>query len=133
MAGAAISWNSKKQRTVALSSAEAEYMSLSDGTKEAKFLRSVMSELMQDYSSILIYNDNQSAQTMSRNHMLNKRTKHIDIRFYFIREALEDGSITLEYLPTRDMAADVMTKSLAVPKHRKMIEILGPRERPKDL
>ncbi|GJQ75169.1 hypothetical protein Trydic_g9773 [Trypoxylus dichotomus] len=86
--GSAISWETKKQRSVALSSTEAEYMALSETVKEAKFLRSLMTELQYE-NAITIYNDNQSAQELARNHILNKRTKYIDIRLHFIKEALD--------------------------------------------
>lgn len=59
------------------------------------------------------------------NHILNKRTKHIDIRYHFVREAVEEGSILLRYLPTEDMIADIMTKSLSGPKHTKYLTLLG--------
>lgn len=125
LGGSTITWESRKQQTVALSSTEAEYLALSDGAKEGKYIKALLLELIGKNEPVVIYNDNQSAQKLSENHILNKRTKHIDIRYHFVREAVEEGSILLRYLPTEDMIADIMTKSLSGPKHTKYLTLLG--------
>ncbi|KAL7296878.1 hypothetical protein TKK_0010268 [Trichogramma kaykai] len=103
----AISWCSKKQKSVALSFSEAEYMSLSDAAKEAIFLSSLLKELA-------CYQPSYHA-----------RSKHIDIRAHFIREALKDGKFTLEYMPTEEMIADILTKALPKPKVNFCVNGLG--------
>lgn len=117
LCGAPISWRSKKQTTVALSTAEAEYVALSSATQEAVWLKQLLSELLakQQSKAVLIYEDNQSAISMARNAQFHGRTKHIDIRHHFVREKVNDGTIDLKYCPTDRMLADVLTKGLARP------------------
>jgi hypothetical protein len=124
-ANAAVSWESRKQRTVAMSSTEAEYMALSESTKEAILLRRFLFEVLDQPSTTIIFNDNQGAGQLSKNHMFHNRTKHVDIRHHFIREAVERGDIKVEYLPTDQMPADVLTKGLSSPEQNKCIHALG--------
>lgn len=124
MCGAPVSWSSRQQEVVALSSAEAEYVSLCSGTKEAIWLRRLWSGignasgLHVDESVTLmvepttVYVDNQGCIDLARNGVVNKRTKHIDIRFHFTREALRDKAVQLQYCSTEDMVADMLTKAL---------------------
>lgn len=119
-----ISWESRKQRTVALSSTEAEYMSLSDACKEALFLRKFLFEIYGVQYSITLHNDNQSALKLCTNSMYHARTKHIDVRHHFIREIVDEGTVTLKYLPTDQMVADVLTKPLPKEKHDKFVSHL---------
>lgn len=116
-----VSWESRKQKTVALSSTEAEYMSLSDTCKEALFLRKFLKEILGKTPKIIIYNDNQSAQKLCKNSMFHARTKHIDIRHHFIRENVSNGTIDVKYLCTNDMVADLLTKPLSKEKHDKFL------------
>lgn len=116
-----VSWESRKQKTVALSSTEAEYMSLSDACKEALFLRKFLQEILGITPKVIIYNDNQSAQKLCRNSVFHARTKHIDIRHHFIRENVTNGIIDVEYLCTNDMIADLLTKPLSKEKHDKFL------------
>lgn len=126
----AISWESRKQRTVALSSTEAEYMAISEAAKEAIYLKNLLCELMgkSSSSSVKLYNDNLSAQKLALNPMYHKRLKHIDIRHHFIREAVLNKNIELAYVPTDEMTADIMTKSLGVCKHNKFVSNMGIHE-----
>ncbi|KAH0818354.1 hypothetical protein GEV33_004437 [Tenebrio molitor] len=124
-ANVAVSWESRKQRTVAMSSTEAEYMALSESTKEAIHLRRFLSEVLDQPSTTIIFNDNQGAGQLSKNNVFHNRTKHVDIRHHFIREAVERGDIKVEYLPTDQMPADVLTKGLSSPKQNKCIHALG--------
>lgn len=125
--GAAISWESKKQRTVALSSTEAEYMGLSEACKEAIYLRNVYEELMSRPMTITLYNDNQAAQKIAHNPVYHKRTKHIDTRFHFIREVVERDVVQVKYVSTNDMIADVLTKGLDARKQMSCEEGMGLR------
>lgn len=115
MNGGCISWRSKKQRTVALSSTEAEYMALSEATQEAVWRKVFLSELgeMAEEEAGKIYEDNQGSIALAKNPEFHKRTRHIDIRYHFVREKVEDGEVTLEYCPANDMLADLMTKPIA--------------------
>ena len=113
LGGAAITWSSRKQSSVALSTVEAEYMALSVATQDAIWLRQLQEELgMEETGPTLIYEDNQGAISMAKNPVFHKRTKHIQIRYYFVREAVEEGIIALEYCRTSEMLADSFTKAL---------------------
>ena len=114
MAGGTISWTSKKQATVSLSTAEAEYIALSTATQEAIWLRRLLADFnCQQNKPTLIMGDNQYSIAIARNPVSHARTKHIDIRYHFIREALQDDVIDLRFCPTSEMTADVLTKPLS--------------------
>ena len=117
---APVSWETRKQKTVALSSNEAEYMAMSDASREALFLKSVFSELGFAIECTL-FNDNQSAQKLAKNHICKGRSKHIDVRHHFIRDVLAEKHVTLKYLPSEEMLADVMTKPLSSQQHFKCL------------
>lgn len=116
--GAAISWISKKQSTVALSSTEAEYMSLTQGVKESIWLQAILRDFgavlhMEELKNIMV--DNQGAIALSRNAEFHARTKHIDIQCHFIREHIERSTIALHYCLTTEMTAYIFTKALPQP------------------
>ena len=118
LSGAAVTWESRKQRTVALSSTEAEYLGLATLAKEAVFLIRFLKELGYDsMATAEIFNDNNGAIKLSENHVYHSRTKHIDVRHHFIRQVLREEPIALSHLPTEFMFADVLTKGLPRPKH----------------
>ena len=113
MSGGAISLLSHKQSTVALSTAEAEYIALGSATQEAIWLNQLLTDLRIDTKgSIEILEDNQSAIAMAKNSTGRRRTKHIDIKHHFIKEAVQAGTISVSYCPTADMLADIFTKQL---------------------
>lgn len=121
-----VSWESRKQRTTALSSTEAEYMAISDAVKEAIYLRKFIKGLGFELPSTLkIFNDNNGARKLAENPVFHARTKHIDVRHHFIREVLDSGILKIEYTPTEIMPADILTKGLSKPKHEKCIDLLG--------
>lgn len=123
--GSAISWESKKQRTVALSSCEAEYMALSEACREAIYLQNLEHEITGCSNKIVLYNDNQSAIKLTNNNQSHKRSKHIDVRYNFIRDVIINGTIETKYLPTTSMPADLLTKGLSGIKHYQFMNALG--------
>ena len=127
MNGGCISWRSKKQRTVALSSTEAEYMALSEATQEEVWLKVFLCELgeMAMDEAVKMYEDNQGSIALAKNPEFRKRTKHIDIRYHFVREKVEDGQVVLQYVSTLDMLADLMTKPIPGPQFSKLRSKLG--------
>ena len=126
MSGGAVSWLSHKQATVALSTAEAEYIALGSAVQEAMWLRQLLSDLRCDMKMPMeILEDNQGAIAMARNPVGHKRSKHIDIRHHFIREAVQTGTISLTYCPTSNMLADIFTKPLPKGQFEKLRESLG--------
>ena len=112
--GAAISWSSKLQVTVALSSAEAEYMAAAAAVQEVVYLRRLIKviKVVNDLPPTLLLEDNQGCLALIKNPVFQPRTKHIDTKFHFIRQRVEDGEAIVEYCPTKDMIADIFTKPL---------------------
>ena len=111
-----ISWKCKKQVFVALSSCESEIMALKEGVKELKWLRNIMAELdlhEQIRIPISVKTDSKSAIEWVQNRKTNQRTKHINRIYYFVREEAEKGNIKIEYQPTEEITADVLTKPLS--------------------
>ena len=128
MGAGAILWSSKKQHVVALSSTEAEYIAQTHAAKEALWLRSFLRELRSAPDDPLILNcDNQGAIALAKDNKFHTRTKHIDMRYHFIREAVEDGKVAVQYIPTGDNVSDIFTKPLAKAKFRELTELLGLR------
>lgn len=124
--GGAVTWNTRKQQTVALSTTEAEYMAMSASVQEAMYLRNLQIELkLNDVKSTNIFCDNRSALNLSQASNYSPRTKHIDIRHHYIREKVQDGSIKFVAVSTDDMAADVLTKGLSSIKHNKCLNQFG--------
>jgi len=109
----AVSWSAKRQEIVSLSTTESEYVAATHAAKEALWLRSLIQQLFNSkLNATTLFCDNQSAIKLSKDHQYHARTKHIDIRYHFIRWIIEQGSIKLIYCPTEDMLADALTKAL---------------------
>jgi hypothetical protein len=109
-----VSWNTKKQQTIALSTAEAELMALVEVIKEVKWMKELLIELHFDVvSPIEIFVDNQSAIKMAQNDVEHDRTKHIDIKYHFIKRETEEKQIKLTWISSNLQLADVFTKALS--------------------
>ena len=89
-------------------------MALTEAIQEAMWLKAFLCELreMKNDEAVKIYEDNQGSIALAKNPECHKRTKHIDIRYRFVREKVEDDQVILQYFPTKDMKADMMTKSI---------------------
>ena len=126
MAGGAVSWSSRIQSVVALSSTEAEYIAASCATQEAYWLRELLKELGHEQKApTQLLCDNQGALALSKNPSNHSQTKHIALRFHHIREVVAKGDIKVEYCPMEEMTADLMTKSLGRIKHKHFVQKLG--------
>ncbi|KAJ8457275.1 hypothetical protein ONZ51_g11632 [Trametes cubensis] len=128
--GGAISWSAKKQNVVALSSTEAEYIALTHAAKEAIWLCYVLADVLDPQvrkHPLLLHSDNRSAIALAKDNAYHPRTKHIDIRFHFIHEAVDDNKITLEHRCTKDMPADLFTKALPRPRLEHLSALFGLR------
>ncbi|GKE93370.1 hypothetical protein Tco_1574465 [Tanacetum coccineum] len=112
-AGGAVSWQSRLQKCVALSTIEAEYMAATEACKELLWLKRFLQELGFKQQRYAVLCDNQSAIHLAKNSMFHKRTKHIDIRYHWIRDAIEDGMFELNKVHTDDNAFDMLTKAVA--------------------
>jgi hypothetical protein len=124
--GTPVCWKSKRQPTVALSTAEAEYMSLAHAAQTAVWLKRLMGDLgVAQRSSIKIFEDNQGCIAMAKNPVNHERTKHIDIKYHFVRELVADGVIEISYLETEEMQADILTKGMPRDRHVKLSLAIG--------
>jgi hypothetical protein len=177
LCGAAISWRTKKQKSVAASTTEAEYIALSEAVKESIWINRLLCEIKKrdvthplvdlqkyhqleirnqwellgavqmsmgdvsdnrenlakdnadDSSPQIIFADNQASIKLAENPNSHDRTKHIDIRYHIVREALANGSIFLQYVPTNEMVADIFTKGLPRDAHERHAQAMGLNER----
>lgn len=105
-----ISWSSRKQSVIALSSTEAEYIAAAECCKELLYLKSLLEEILTEKVTIELNVDNQSAIALMKNGIVNKRSKHIDMKFKFVHELVKEGIVKLKYYPTDDQLADIFTK-----------------------
>jgi hypothetical protein len=158
--GGAVSWKSKKQSIVAISSMEAEYIAMTEATKEAMWLSWIHEDILQTLQNKwelvkqrsdikwelqdpadrtdseddvensaktvkIMHADNQSAIALAENPKHHDRSKHIAIRYHFIREAVQNRHINLKYLRSSDMVADALTKALPTDAHRRHAHSMG--------
>jgi hypothetical protein len=122
----AVSWSSKKQPTVALSSTEAEYRGAAIAACEVVWLQKLLSDLGQSVDAlVVIYCDNISSILLANNPVYHARTKHIEVHYHFIREKVLAKEIDLIHVSTEDQVADIFTKALGIDKLRKFRKMLG--------
>jgi hypothetical protein len=126
-----ISWFSRKQISVALSSTEAKYMAASLAACEALWLRKLLLGLFrQELEVIVIHCDNQSCIKLSENLVFHDRSKHIDIRDHFIRDCVQRRAVRLDYIQTDERMADIFTNALSRQKFEKFRDQMGLRQNP---
>ena len=123
---ATVSWSCQKQKTVARSSTEAEYVSLSYATQEAVWLRRLMDDLgFGTQAPMKMYEDNNGAIELTKNAKHHNRTKHIDIAHHFVREKVEEKEIVVTHCPSKEMTADIMTKGIPRVQFEKLRDLMG--------
>lgn len=123
--GGIISWACRKQQCVSLSSTEAELISLCEAVKEAIWLQNILLDLNRsEIDPITIYEDNQSCMKLIQNQKISNRSKHIDIKYFYIRDLIDKNSIHIEYCPSDNMVADIMTKPLQNTKFSRLRQYL---------
>ena len=126
IAGAAVTWSSKKQPSTALLSTEGEYMVLTHAAKEATWIREFLGDVLFPPSiPTTLLGNNQGALALAINLAFHARIKHIWVHHHFIWECVNEGDIELEYIPMADQVADVLTKGLSTTKHKRFVQKMG--------
>ena len=126
--GGAITWSSKRQRTIALSTAEAEYTctSMVDAAREIIWLQNLYNEIGHSQNEVTeLFGDNQSAIAIVTNLQYHKRSKHFEIKNHYLRQQIHAEKIKLSYCPTDKMTADILTKALPRARHEQHCQALG--------
>ena len=121
----AISWQSRLQKCVSLSTTEAEYVAATEAGKEMLWMKRFLQELGVQQENYIIFCDSQSALHLSKNTMYHARTKHIDVRYHWIRQAIEEKSFQLQKVHTDHNTADMMTKVVPKEKLELCIKLAG--------
>ncbi|GJY03409.1 retrovirus-related pol polyprotein from transposon TNT 1-94 [Tanacetum coccineum] len=112
LSGGTVSWVSKLQSVVAMSTTEAEYVAAAQASKEAVWLKMLLEELGHEQEKITLFCDNQSALYLARNPAFHSKTKHIRVQYHFVREKVEEGTVDMQKIHTDDNVADYMTKAI---------------------
>ncbi|GJR35174.1 hypothetical protein Tco_1210858 [Tanacetum coccineum] len=123
LGGKLVCWSAKKQQFVAMSLAEAEYIVVDGSRANILWMKSQLTDY--EYENVPIFYDNNSVNAMSNNPVLHSRTKHIDIRYHFIRDHIPKRDIELHFIPTRYQLGDIFTKPLDEPTFKRLIVELG--------
>ncbi|KAH7404373.1 hypothetical protein KP509_15G022400 [Ceratopteris richardii] len=124
-----VSWCSKKQHIVALSSTKAKYKGLVVAAKELIWMQTLFKSLGIDQGTPTIHGDNMSSLYLAANPVFHARTKHIEIEYHFLREKVMEKEIEVEYISTKDQLADIMTKSLDGVKTNRFKSMTGVKEK----
>ncbi|GKF20036.1 hypothetical protein Tco_0068674, partial [Tanacetum coccineum] len=125
LGGKLVCWSAKKQSSVAMSSAEAEYVVAASCCAQVLWIKSQLADYDVIYDKVPIFCDNTSAIAISNNPVLHSGIKHIDIRYHFIRDHILKGDIELHFVPTDLQLADIFTKPLVEPNFTKLVVELG--------
>jgi hypothetical protein len=129
LGSAMISWSSRKQGSVAQSTAEAEYIAASAAGREAVWLRKLLSDLFRsELEPTVIHCDNQSCIKLTENPVFHDRSKHIEMRYHYIRDMIQKKVLSLQYVPTAEQTADIFTKPLPLIKFVHFRDKLGVAE-----
>ena len=123
--GSLVSWQTKLQTTVAVSTTEAEYMAASAAAKEALYLRKILNDVGFGPQQVTIYCDNQGAVNLTKNALTVSRTKHVDIAHHFVRNCVNRGELCFKYIQTEEQLADFLTKALGPSKLRSVLKRLA--------
>jgi hypothetical protein len=123
---AVIDWISQKQKAVALSTAEAEYLSQSEAVRETMWLKQALQELrLGQKEPTTVFQDNSAVIAWSEEDAYTKRSKHIDVRYHFSAEQVRHGNVMVKFVGTKDMFADILTKPLSGQELKRQRERLG--------
>lgn len=123
--GGAVTWASKRQQCISLSTTESEYVAASEGAREAMWLFRLYQEISSLKSVPVLLVDNSSAIKLAKNPEFHKRSKHIDVRMHYIREKIQEGQLTIEHVPGNKQAGDILTKPLPHVRFAYLKSLLG--------
>lgn len=116
LTGGAVSWVSKLQSVVATSTTKVEYVTATQASKEAVWLKMILEELGHKQEKVSLFCDSQSALHLAMNPAFHSKTKHIRVQFHFVRERVEEGTVDMQKIHTKDNLADFMTKAVNTDK-----------------
>ena len=123
-----VTWCSQKQKTISLSSCESEFMAATVVAKQALWLRNLISEITREKpKTVTLFVDNNSAIALMKNPVFHGRSKHIDLKYHFIRECVERGQIVVKRVGTEEQKADILTKAMPAVKLSVMSHLIGIR------
>ncbi|XP_074328334.1 secreted RxLR effector protein 161-like [Apium graveolens] len=123
-----VTWVSQKQRCVALSSCEAEFIAATAAACQAIWLRNLLTRITgEEFGPVMLYIDNKSTIDLAKNLVFHGRSKHIDVRYHFIRECVERGEVIVKHIRSELQRANVLTKDLVTVKFERMRHLLGVR------
>ena len=123
--GCAVSWRATLQTVVAQSTTEAEYMAIAEACRESVWLKGLFTELCGDDSCITLFCDSQSAIYLTKDQMFHERTKHIDIKYHYVRDVIAQGKLKVSKISTHDNPADMLTKPVPVAKFELCSSLVG--------
>ena len=124
--GNTVSWYTRKQSVIAQSTVESEYISLCTATKQAYWIAQMLSEITGKIQlPITAFQDNQGTIRLASNPIISRRSKHIEVKFHYVRDKVNAGFITIDYCPTNDMIADGLTKAIIGPKFEELRSSMG--------
>ena len=130
MGDGAVAWSSKKQPIVTLSTTEAEYVAATACACQSIWMREVLNSIEEDLCKcVTVFCDNSSSIKLSKNPVFHRRTKHINVKFHFIRDLIKKGDVELMYCGTKEQLADIMTKPLKLEDFVKLQMLLGVQEK----
>lgn len=122
--GNTVSWRSSIQPVVALSTTEAEYIALSEAIKEAIWIKGLLYEMGFEQQKVSVWCDSQSAVSLSKNKVFHERTKHMAVKYSFVKDIVEEGEIEVLKIHTSRNPADMLTKCIPVQKFEAALELL---------
>ena len=125
LAKAPVSWKSTLQSTIALSTTEAEYMTITKGVKEAIWFQGLLGELGIDKKYVKMHCDSQSAIHLAKNQVYHAKTKHIDVPYHFMREILKESRVKIQKIRTAENPANMLTKVVAAVKFKLCLDLIN--------
>ena len=124
LGGNCISWKSQLQPLVALSSTEAEYVAMTDAIKEAIWIRGILEEINLLQGEVIVCSDSQSAIHLCKNPVYHERTKHVDVKYHFVKDQVATGAMKIQKVSTKDNPADMGTKCVTAAKLKHCLNLL---------